>query len=260
LFSVLLAFGCRPVRQPEAPAGPHVRVLTYNVNWGAPRPDLAVEIIRHSGADIVCLQETTPEWEGILRSALGGDYPLADFRSSGSGAAGGLAFLSKVPGREVAYLPSETGWFDGWIMGFESAVGPLQILNVHLRPPISDRGSWASGYLFTGDDRVREMERFYPRFEPGLPALVAGDYNDGETSPVVEWLEEKGLVNALPQFDPYTPTWEWRSSLVTLRRRMDHLLYSPELDCLSARVIRAGASDHYPIEAVFTRRPARPGP
>ena len=260
LLPLLLAAGCRSTRQPEEPVGPHVRVLSYNVNWGVPRPDLAVEIIRDSGADIVCLQETTPEWEDLLRRALGRDYLLAEFRSSsGPRAAGGLAFFSKVPGREVAYIPSQTGWFDGWIMVFESAIGPIQILNVHLRPPVSDRGSWASGYFFTGDDRLREMERFYPRFEPGLPGVVAGDFNDGETSPVVEWLESKGMVNALPQFDRYTATWEWQSSLITLRRRMDHVLYSPELDCLSARVLRAGASDHFPVEAVFSMKAGRTG-
>src|SRR6185503_585402 len=95
LLPLLLAAGCRSTRQPEEPVSPHVRVLSYNVNWGVPRPDLAVEIIRDSGADIVCLQETTPEWEDLLRRALGRDYLLAEFRSSsGPRAAGGLAFLS----------------------------------------------------------------------------------------------------------------------------------------------------------------------
>jgi endonuclease/exonuclease/phosphatase family metal-dependent hydrolase len=34
---------------------------------------------------------------------------------------------------------------------------------------------------------------------------------------------------------------------------MDHVLYSPEFDCAAARVIPAGASDHFPVEAVLTR-------
>lgn len=164
---------------------------------------------------------------------------------------GGLAFLSRGPARGVAYLPSETGWFDGWIMSFETVLGPVQVLNVHLRPPVSDSGGWASGYFSTGDDRMREMERFYEQLRSDTPMLIAGDFNDGENSPVLRWLEEKGLVNALPQFDYRTPTWEWRTSVVTLKRRMDHIVYSPELRCCSARVIKAGASDHFPVEAVF---------
>src|SRR5687767_4438514 len=54
-----------PIR--ELPAGPTVRVMTYNVNWGAVRPNLAVAAIREADADVVCLQETTPEWETYLR-------------------------------------------------------------------------------------------------------------------------------------------------------------------------------------------------
>src|SRR5262245_15429821 len=79
LLSTVLAAGCRSTRQAEAPAGPHFRVLTYNVNWGAPGPDLAAEIIRQSGADIVCLQETTPQWEQYLRQTLKNDYAFAEF-------------------------------------------------------------------------------------------------------------------------------------------------------------------------------------
>lgn len=87
LFLILAAVlalmtGCRSTRQAEVPAGPHVRVLTYIVNWGAPGPDLAADIIRQSGADIVCLQETTPQWEQFLRRELAADYSLVEFRNS----------------------------------------------------------------------------------------------------------------------------------------------------------------------------------
>jgi endonuclease/exonuclease/phosphatase (EEP) superfamily protein YafD len=85
-----------------------------------------------------------------------------------------------------------------------------------------------------------------------VPTLVAGDFNDNPNSRVVEWLENKGMLNAVPQFDRRAPTWEYRGSVVRLRRRMDHIIYSPELHCCSARVLRAGASDHFPVDAVFT--------
>jgi endonuclease/exonuclease/phosphatase family metal-dependent hydrolase len=223
------------------------------VNWGGARADLAAEIIRRSRAEIICLQETTPQWEQYLRQTLGSDYRFAEFRDSKNRMGGGLAFLAKIPAREVAYVPSETGWFDGWIMKFETAIGPVQIINVHLRPPVSDSGSWVSGYFSTDQNRRQEMERFHGEREPRIPTLAVGDFNDGENSPVVRWLEGKGMVNALPQFDRNSPTWKWKTSVVTLKRRMDHILYSPELDCIAAKVIPAGASDHFPVEAVFTK-------
>lgn len=248
-----LACGCRTTRTATLPNGPHLRVLTYNVNYGGARPDLAVEIIRNSGAEIVCLQETTPQWAQYLRQALGRDYRFMQFRDSQYRMGGGLGFLAKVPAREVAYIPSETTWFDGWIMKFETALGPVQVINVHLRPPISDRGSWVSGYFTTDDDRQLEMEKFHARREPQTPTVILGDFNDGENSAVVRWLKGKGLSNALPQFDRYNPTWQWQTSVVTLKRRMDHIFYPPEFDCTAARVIPAGASDHFPVEAILTK-------
>ena len=57
-----LAAGCARTRPFEKPTGPHVRVLTYNVNWGGPAVATSVEAIRAAEADVVCLQETTPAW------------------------------------------------------------------------------------------------------------------------------------------------------------------------------------------------------
>lgn len=248
-----LVCGCQTTRTATVPNTPHLRVLTYNVNYGGARPDLAVEIIRISGAEIICLQETTPQWAHYLRQALGREYRFMQFRDSQHRMGGGLGFLAKVPAREVAYVPSETTWFDGWIMKFETAIGPVQVINVHLRPPISDSGSWVSGYFTTDDDRRLEMEKFFHARETQTPTLVLGDFNDGESSAVVRWLEGKNLRNALPQFDRYHPTWQWQTSVVTLKRRMDHIFYPPEFDCTAARVIRAGASDHFPVEAILTK-------
>ncbi len=252
LGTACLLAGCRSPRQAHAPTGPHFRIVTYNVNWGGPRPDLAAEAIRQSGADIVCLQETTPEWEKFLRHTLRNDYDFAEFRHSQTRYGGGLAFLSKFRCRELVYIPSATGWFDGWIMKFETPVGPVQVLNVHLRPPVSDRGSWVSGYFTTGDNRAQEIKLFYDKRARQLPTLVVGDFNDTEGSRSVKQLEAEGFTNALAQFDRSTPTWRWRYGVVSLKRRVDHIMFSPEMYCCSARVIPAGASDHFPVEAVFT--------
>jgi vancomycin resistance protein VanJ len=251
-LSLCLA-GCSSVRPTETALGPHFTVLTYNVNWGGPRPDLAADAIRKSGADIVCLQETTPEWAQFLRQSLGDEYSFTEFRNSQSRSGGGLGFLSKLPAHEVAYIPSNTGWFDGWIMSFETAKGPVQVLNVHLHPPMSESGSWVSGYLTTRDDRLAEIERDFAKRDPQQATLVMGDFNDSEKSPAVEWLEKNKMANALPEFDSYTKTWEWKTSVVTLKRRMDHILYSPELHCCSAQVLREGASDHFPVQAIFSQ-------
>ena len=256
--AVLLCFlvaGCASTREPQAAPQRYFKVLTYNVNWGGPRPDLAIRAIRESGADIVCLQETTPDWEQVLRRELGTEYRSMRFRQSRGRMGGGLGFLSRTTGHEVAYIPSDTGWFDGWIVAFSTDAGMVQVLNVHLRPPVSDRGRFgASGYFGTDDDRVREMERFVAHARTDMALLVAGDFNDHERSDVVEWLGKRKLRSALREFDGSTPTWQWRYGPLTLRRRMDHIMYPPEFQCYAARVLQVGASDHFPVEASFGRR------
>lgn len=248
---LLVAPGCSHSIAPRVATGPALKVLSYNINWGGPAPDVAARIIAGSGADVVCLQETTPEWETYLRSELRSAYPFAEFRYSSSRMGGGLGFLSRARAQEINYVQSETGWFDSWIMGFESKIGKVQVLNVHLRPPVSDSGGVVSGYLFTRQDRLQEIQKAYSRRDPALRMIVAGDFNDGEDSRAVTWLTSQGLTNALPLFDRSSPTWEWRTSVATLHRRMDHILFSPALSCCSCRVMRAGSSDHFPVEAIF---------
>ena len=251
----VLAAGCESVRPVVVPDGPHFSVLTYNVNWGAPRADLAVAAIREADADIVCLQETTREWADYLRAELSSHYRAMEFRQSEHRVAGGLGFLSKRRGSEVAYIPSDTTWFDGWIMAFDTPVGPVQVLNVHLQPPVNERGRFgASGYFNTGDEREREIGRFYQRRRDQVPLLVAGDFNETERGPVLAWLESHGLRNALSQFDRSTPTWRWYWGPIKLRRRLDHVVYSAELYCYGAEVLTGGASDHLPVLAVFGKR------
>ncbi len=57
-----------PMREGE------LRVMTYNVNFGAPAREAAVDAIAEASADVVCLQETTPEWEELLRQRLSERY------------------------------------------------------------------------------------------------------------------------------------------------------------------------------------------
>jgi endonuclease/exonuclease/phosphatase family metal-dependent hydrolase len=205
--------------------------------------------------DIVCLQEADG-FKRKLTGELSSRYPTILFRDSDTRVGGEYAFLSKYPARDVAWIDSETGWFGAWIMKFETPAGPVQMMNVHLRPPFKGRGKMAvvRGYLFTSNDGLREMEYFFSRLDPNVPLIVLGDFNDTEQSRAVRFLMRKGFKNALRQFDRSTPTWVWRTRTVTLRRRLDHILYSPELDCTSARVHRIGPSDHFPVEAIISRK------
>ncbi|MFH1730084.1 MAG: endonuclease/exonuclease/phosphatase family protein [Planctomycetota bacterium] len=248
--ALILLCGCASTREPEPPTGPHFSVLTYNVNFGGPRPGLAAKAILDAGADVVCLQETTPAWEKYLLARLKETYPHAAFRHFGG--AGGQAVLSRFPVKEIAYVLPEAGWFPGWIVEVETPVGSVQILNVHLRPAVSDRGSFTPGsYYSTKATRLDEIRWFYARLNAKGAAVVLGDFNEDDSGRAVQWLRANGMNDALRQFDRDAHTWRWRTSVGTVYDRLDHILYSPRLHCFSARVIKAGASDHLPVVAVF---------
>jgi endonuclease/exonuclease/phosphatase family metal-dependent hydrolase len=246
--------GCGTTRKAQVATGPHFRIVTYNVNRGSDPRQIA-GVLRANDADIVCLQEAD-NFERGLRPALSKSYKTIKFHEAEERVGGGFGFLSKYPGREIAWVPSATGWFDAWIMAFDTPVGPVQVLNVHLKPPISRGGSWVAGYFSTRGERRREMEHFYSYCDPKLPLIVVGDFNDTPRSRAVRFLTRKGLKNALRQFDRRSPTWYWPTRFVTLRRKMDHILYSRDFDCVSARVIRTGPSDHFPVEAIFVNSSA----
>src|SRR6476469_7755146 len=109
VVGVIMVFmmGCESARKPETPTGPHFSVLTYNVNFGGPRPELAIDAIARADADVVCLQETNPAWEQSVRAGLGSVYPHISFHHGP--VAGGMAMLSKLPVRRIDYLAPQVG-------------------------------------------------------------------------------------------------------------------------------------------------------
>ncbi len=254
----ILLGGCgRPLPPPTRPVGPTLRVMTYNVNFGIAGDAETIAAIERGGADLVFLQETTPGWEAALRRALGRRYPHQAYRHSGG--AGGLAILSRRPIREAAYLAPPGEWFPAWRAIVESPLGPLQVLQVHLRPPVSDRGSWVSGYFTTGGYRRGEIAHFARDLRRDLPTLVVGDFNEASGGQAVRFLEERhGLTDTLERFQPGATTWQWQTSVGRIRLQLDHILHDARLRALDARVLRLGRSDHFPIVALFARASAEP--
>jgi len=227
--------------------------MTWNVNWGGPRADLAVAAIAGAQPDIVCLQETTPAWEGYLRQTLSDRYRFMVFKHPERWAAGGFAFLSKYPGADPAVIPSATGWFGAWAMSFDTPAGIVRVINTHLMPAVNDEGRFSIGaYLQVDSHHLRELELFGKEIESPGPILIAGDLNESDDDDTADWLAERGFSNSLPEFDSSSQTWSYQTSLFTIRKRLDHILYR-ELHCCSAEVLEAGGSDHYPVIGVFTK-------
>lgn len=237
-------------------AGPELTVMSYNVNFGLGGDKSTLRAIFDGDADVVFLQETTAAWEVAIRSRLKKKYPHMRFRHCCR--AGGLAVLSRFPVKHVAYIPAPTRWFPGWLVEVDTPLGTVQALNVHLRPPVSDSGSWVKGYFNTGHYRRQELEHYVGKLKPGMSTLIVGDFNE-QRGGALELLLDRGMHNALHEHAPDASTWRWPGPLGTeLKQQLDHVFFSKDLDATAARVLDAGRSDHLPVVVRLHRRPPPP--
>lgn len=253
LIALVSACGSEARSPLPLPAGdPLLTVMTYNVNFGLAGDPDGEAAIRAGDADVVVLQETTAAWERALRVGLRDRYPHMTFRHCCG--AGGLAILSRYPVEERDYLPRVgDGWFPAWRVIVASPLGPIQLLAVHLRPPLSEDGSIVGGYFTTPPVRLAEIEAFAASLDRALPTLVVGDFNEPADGSAVRFLAERGLRSVLPEFHPGADTWSWPTALGRVHSQLDHIVYDARLSPRDARVITAGRSDHWPVVAIFER-------
>ncbi|MGC4118565.1 MAG: endonuclease/exonuclease/phosphatase family protein [Myxococcales bacterium] len=251
-FSAHLASGCATVPLlPAAADAPRLVVLTYNVNFGLEGDEAALEAIAAADADLVLLQETTPVWSQVLRERLGALYPhIAEVQRP---AAGGQMVLAKQPFEVRETIPSPVKWFPALRLVAQTALGPVQVLNLHLHPPVSPSGSWVSGYFTTGPVRREEVQAFTRGLEPGLPTILAGDFNEEARGDAIAFLKEGGARDAVSDHLGSAPTWRWPVGALTLRFQLDHVLYQGGLRPVDVQVLERGHSDHLPVKVTFVR-------
>ncbi len=256
VWLLCLVSGCHPApasdTRPQRAASGELKVLTFNVNYAGVDMERSARAILRARADVVALQETTPRWESFLRHRLAKAYPYQRYRHAGG--AGGQAFLSRVPLRtEGVGAPAAGGWFGAWRVSVRLQGRRIQLLNVHLRPPIGNTGrlsTVASAYFRTRPIRRAEIQAHLRSAPARGPLVVLGDFNESDRGQAVRWLRSRGFTDALYAHDRRTATWQWTTSVGTVRSRLDHVLVRG-LRCVGARVLGPAASDHFPVEAVL---------
>lgn len=244
----------QPVDVTPNPTATRLRVMTYNVNFGLEGDPQGIEAIASAKPDLVFLQETTPAWQRALVGALALSYPHHHFEHTHTRLlAGGLGVLSKYPIVKIDTLEGGEPFF-AWRVVIDAPGGRLQVLDLHLRPPMSDSGSWVVGYFSTRGVRQREALAHIAKLDPALPAIAVGDFNEEDEGMAIAVFKERGFTSALPQFEPNATTWQWPVAGNTLRFRLDHLLYDKHFRAVDAEVVPAGRSDHAPVWADLERR------
>lgn len=241
--------GCSWGRDARPPEARPFSVLTYNLFVDVRDADANADAILAGEADIVCLQEVTPAWERALRSRLDQHYPHAIYRH---GSPAGLAVLSKYPLEVTSSWRSAAGW-PGLLARVTMDARVVQVMALHLRPPFVDKGGLSlRAFLRWPSAHRTEIREAWSKIDATLPLVVAGDMNEADRGVASRWLTEtRGMTNALGRHAPKDQTWQLDVGFTILASRLDHIFHSDHFRSTSARVIRRGRSDHYPVVATL---------
>jgi len=223
---------------------PDLRVATFNLNFGLAGDPETLEALEALDVDILLLQETNDVWEASVAERLRDRFPHQRWHPATDYPAGGSAILSRYPLRALTVSPSAAGWFAALATVVDTPRGPVQLLDVHLKPSVSASGSVVSGYFSTPPERVAEIEAHLDALDADTPTIIAGDFNE-QSGGALDVLEDRGYVR------PATPrtTWRWSVGPFRLHQRLDHVLHTDHLRCTHLEVRDEGRSDHLPVVA-----------
>ncbi|NNE30371.1 MAG: endonuclease/exonuclease/phosphatase family protein [Saprospiraceae bacterium] len=191
-----------------------LKVSHYNVS-SISDPAVAIDEILASGADIVSLQEVTPDWEYLLQETLGSKYPHK--RSVVRFDPFGLALFSKHPITTldtftVGDVPNLVG-----IIKMTESEQEIQIIAAHTSPPL-----FSTAYS-TMQDQVRSIGE--KAQAATLPCLVVGNFNAPPWWQEIQSLRETGNLKDSRRSATFGLTEIFQSP-------GDYILHSPQLKCV----------------------------
>ncbi len=203
------ASGIAPWYVPAAKAasgrGPHLKLMTANVNADNQHYDKLIALVRAENPDLLFVQEMSYGWAEALR-ALDDAYPYRSVTPRHD--YWGIALYSKYPLENiVADSPVEPEApqirADAIIDGRR-----VHLMNVHLAPP---RAEWMVDLRYK---HYAWAEQYLSKMKDQGPLIIAGDFNSSPWSPLyADLVRTGGLTNArqgyglLPSWYPLAGRW-----------------------------------------------------
>nr|AYM52682.1 endonuclease/exonuclease/phosphatase family protein [Aggregicoccus edonensis] len=242
--AAVAASASEPAREPC-----DVRVMTFNIQSALRGLDGVAEAIRSASPDVVALQEVdvgSTRAHGLnqvaeLAARTGLRYH-AHFRTTElHGGAYGVALLSRFPivSQEQHALPVPKG-------SEPRTLGHV-VLDVGGRE-VSVYATHLSRRPFNGRARMSQSVAILQRMErDARPKLLMGDLNDDPGSRTVRLLGRE-LTDAFASTGQ-GPSGTYPMPLFLPTLRIDYVLVDRAFAPRASRVLRVGASDHFPVVA-----------
>jgi vancomycin resistance protein VanJ len=222
-----------------------ITVLSWNLEMDSKAPDLVVAGLADSDADLVALQELTPEYGAAIDAddTLRARYPfrLLDVRPN----ADGLGLLSRLP------LVHRDGSTPGRILraGVRLPDGrTIEVLDVHPHRPLY-RSIGPIPVSLNARDRdqgVAAIRAAVDALDDPAAALVIGDLNGTSSEPGLETLD-RGLTDA-HEAAGTGPGFTWRPDalepLGVAVLRIDHVMSGAWLRPVATSIDCSAIGDH----------------
>lgn len=269
-----------------------VKVLSYNTClMGQARmsdlrqPVPVVELVRESGADIVCLQEYTFATGGghtadRIRRELKDKYPYYDYTPYFYSGVCGLALYSRYPIRKGERIDKDSrAYSPATYYQLEIGGQRVGLVNMHMQSnnfAKEDRilykemvghfradslrrvrsglmHSLAVAWRLRATEAEKIRDYLVQNHPQDMPLMICGDMNDTPVSYCSRTMRSVGLDDTWSElgFGPGITYHEYRFWF-----RIDHIFHSEGLRPLQMDVLKnIEYSDHYPIEATFQLLP-----
>jgi vancomycin resistance protein VanJ len=252
----------------SAPTGvrPELTVMTFNVLAWNRQYAATAGVILAEAPDVVAVQELDPLAAVALLRLLADQYPHRALQPYPSPSGAGV--FSRHPLRDAeAFRLGVAGGHWSQRMVVEAPSGPLTLFNVHTRIPrlCWERRCGLAGVLPTfSAERCREDVRRLARLldEVDGPLLVMGDFNMTEYSAHYRLVRARltdayravgwGFGHTFPRLGSFPHGLPVPWPMV----RLDYVWHSAHFRPLSARLGRAGGSDHHPVIVRLARVPS----
>lgn len=222
----------------ERPPG---RLIAANLLYRQEDPSAMRGFLAGRSADVVVLSEFTPGWLEKLAD-FGEMYPYTVLRPRRN--AWGIAVLSKYPLGPVEDLNLGDDQSSHVRVIVRLPSGPVELYAVHLASPAGPRQAAQR------NTQLRELAKIIAAADPGMPRIVAGDFN------LTPWSPHFGdLLRDARLTDPRRPfglhyTWPaWPVPLLWIP--IDHCLVSGPLAVTRVAAGSPDGSDHLPLECDF---------
>ena len=223
---------------PKVTSEPIMKIAQFNLTATNSNYDETIDAIKKAGADIISIQEVSPDWNKVLKDSLSTSYPY-------NCQIAGLDIYSMKLYSKYAFATCDTLYCDNvpnLILGFNTQYSSrkIYIIASYIAPPIfSSAYQKLQHQLDTLATHIKRLN---------CPVITVGDYNIHGSA--FEIQQFRHLANLKDSRRGYRPD---RSNgyISLLEVPTDHIFYTAEMTCIEFITISGPHEERLGIEGSY---------